>query len=282
MRGLAERGAGNFYFVEDASAATEVFTEEVDVFMSPIALDLQITAATSTGWQMREVVGTKQWRAGAASGDMTVPAVFFASRTSQTGEIGRRGGGSMIFINLDPTAAAVGKVADLTLSYRLPNTNEIITHNVSLDYDRPPTEAVEEPFLSYAEMAERFAMYNTFLGFRLATQMAAEGDYNCAMSVLSSTRSSAQSWNASHAIDSDIAADLELADLFIANLRAQGADSEFALSNCPAATNPHFPDGEGGWNTDEGYNHSMACSSGRANASWLLILGAVFLIRRRR
>ncbi|MBA2544626.1 MAG: VWA domain-containing protein [Deltaproteobacteria bacterium] len=280
MRGLAERGAGNFYFVEDASAATEVFTEEVDVFMSPIALDLQITAATSTGWQMGGVVGTKQWRAGAASGDMTVPAVFFASRTSQTGEIGRRGGGSMIFINLDPSAAAAGTVADLKLSYRLPNTNEIITHTVTLDYDRPPTEAVEEPFLSYAEMAERFAMYNTFLGFRLATQMAAEGDYNCAMSVLSTTRSSAQSWNASHENDPDIAADLELADLFIANLRAHGADSEFALSSCPAAENP--VSGEGEWNPDTGYNHPMACSSGRGNASWLLILGALLVIRRRR
>jgi MYXO-CTERM domain-containing protein len=230
---------------------------------------------------MQEVVGTKQWRAGAAQGDMQVPAVFFASRTSQTGEVGRRGGGSMIFINLDPSAAAAGKVADLTLSYRLPNTNEIISHSVSLDYDRPPTEAVEEPFLSYAEMAERFAMYNTFLGFRLATQMAASNDYNCAMSVLSQTRSAAQSWNASHQIDPDIAADVELADMFIANLRAQGADSEFALSNCPAAQDPHFPDGEGGWDPDA-YNHPMACSASHANAGWLLILGAVFLIRRRR
>ncbi len=279
MRGLAERGAGNFYFIEDASAATEVFTEEVDVFMSPIALDLEIRATTTSGWQMREVVGTKQWQPGSTSGEMRVPAVFFASRTSQQGEIGRRGGGSMIFVRLDPTTAGIGNVADLTLSYRLPNTNEVITHNVSLNYDRNPTEALEEPFLSYAEMAERYAMYNTFLGFRLATQMAAQGDFNCAASVLTSTKSNASAWNEIHGNDPDIAADLELADMFIGNLRAQGASAEFALSNCPAAEQP-FTD-EPGWNPDA-YNHPMACSSSTGSAGWLMILGALFFVRRRR
>jgi Ca-activated chloride channel family protein len=279
MRGLAERGAGNFYFVEDASAATEVFTEEVDVFMSPIALDLELEAATSTGWQMREVVGSKAWLPGASRGEMRVPAVFFASRTSQQGEVGRRGGGSMIFINLDPTVAAIGRVADLTLSYRLPNSTERITHTVALDYDRPPSEALEIPFLSYAEMSERYAMYNTFLGFRMATQMAAQGDFNCALSVLGATRTAVADWNATHGSDPDLAADIELADMFMGNLRAQGASSEWALSNCPAAGNPHGEEGE--WNPDA-YNHPMACSSGKANAGWLLILGAVFLIGRRR
>src|SRR5262249_47178297 len=44
MRGLAEQGAGNFYFLEDPSAATEVFTEELEYFMQPIALDIQLEA----------------------------------------------------------------------------------------------------------------------------------------------------------------------------------------------------------------------------------------------
>jgi len=287
MRGLAERGAGNFYFVEDASAATEVFTEEVDVFMQPIALDLEIHATTSSGWEMREVIGTKSWLAGATTGELRVPAVFFASRSSQQGEVGRRGGGSMIFIRLDPTVATIGDVADLTLSYRLPDTQEIITHDVKLNYDRAPTEALEEPFLSYAEMAERYAMYNTFLGFRLATQLAAVGDLDCAAAVLTSTRSNASAWNDSHGVDPDIAADLQLADMFLGNLRAQGASAEWALDSCPAAQDP-FADGgdwgEGGWN-DSAYNHPLACSSGKgASGGWLLILGAALTlgIRRRR
>lgn len=277
MRGLAERGAGNFYFVEDASAATEVFTEEVDVFMSPIALDLEIRATTTSGWQMREVIGTKQWVPGSTSGEMRVPAVFFASRTSQQGEVGRRGGGSMIFVRLDPTVAAIGNVADLTLSYRLPNTQEIITDKVTLNYDRPPTEALEEPFLSYAEMAERYAMYNTFLGFRLATELASIGDYNCAAATLQTTRASASAWNETHGQDPDIAADLQLAEMFLGNLRAKGANTDLSIESCPAAQDPFTEDPT--WNPDA-YNHPMACSSGKANASWLLILGALFFVRR--
>ncbi len=279
MRGLAERGAGNFYFVEDASAATEVFTEEVDVFMSPIALDLEIRATTSSGWRMTDVIGTKQWVPGSSTGEMRVPAVFFASRTSQQGEVGRRGGGSMIFVRLDPTAAAIGNVADLTLSYRLPNTQEIITDTVKLNYDREPTEALEEPFLSYAEMGERYAMYNTFLGFRLATELASIGDFNCAAATLQSTRNNASAWNETHGQDPDITADLQLAEMFLGNLRAKGANTDLSLDSCPSAQDPFNENPE--WNSDA-YNHPMACSSSKANASWLVILGALFIVRRRR
>ncbi len=278
MRGLAERGAGNFYFVEDASAATEVFTEEVDVFMSPIALDLEIHASTTSGWKMLEVVGSKSWLPGSTTGELRVPAVFFASRTSQQGEVGRRGGGSMIFVRLDPTTAGIGNVADLTLSYRLPNTNERIEHDVTLDYDRDPKEALEVPFLSYAEMAERYAMYNTFLGFRLATQMAAQGDFNCAASVLTTTKSNVVAWNDIHGNDPDLIADVELADMFLGNLRAQGASTEFSLANCPAAEQPFE---EPGWD-EEAYNHPMMCSSNAGKSGWLLILGALLFVRRRR
>jgi Ca-activated chloride channel homolog len=279
MRGLAERGAGNFYFVEDASAATEVFAEEIDMFMSPLALDLQIVATTSTGWQMREVVGTKLWQAGGTRGEMRVPAVFFASRTSQAGEVGRRGGGSMIFVRLDPTAAATGKVSDLTLTYRLPNSSEIITHTVSLDYDKDPNEELADPHLSYAGMAERYAMYNLFLGFRVATTQAAEGDYNCAASALGATRNNAELWNSTHGNDPDIAADIALADLFLQNLRSRGATGETSLGQCPTATDP-YPYDEG-YGEDYGYQ-PMACSSTKANAGWLLVLGALGLVIRRR
>src|SRR6187402_1339698 len=124
MRGLAERGAGNFYYVEDAAAATEVFTDELDYFMSPLALELQLDATAAAGWEMRGAVGSSLWVASTRSGSMTIPAVFLASRTSQTPDPsgGRRGGGSMIFIDLVATGTSPGRVADLRLSYRVPGT----------------------------------------------------------------------------------------------------------------------------------------------------------------
>ena len=86
MRGLAEHGAGNFYFLEDATAATEVFTEELDYFMSPLALDVQISRDRRRRLHVRR--GTSAATCGATTSDggsMSIPAVFVASRTSQSG-----------------------------------------------------------------------------------------------------------------------------------------------------------------------------------------------------
>jgi Ca-activated chloride channel homolog len=280
MRGIAERGAGNFYFVEDPAAATEVFTEEIDVFMSPIALDLQISATTNDGWEMAEVAGTKLWLSGPSSGEMSVPAVFFASRTSQQGEVGRRGGGSMIFIHMQPNTTSGGDVANLTLSYRLPGSTDRITETVTLDYTANPQETPADPYLFGPTMAERYAMYNVFLGFKLATQLADNGDYNCAAAVLGSTRTNAAAWNETHDNDPDIAADLELADMFLANLRSQGATGDVSLGACPAADNPYPEDGYG---DDAYYDQRYGCSSTKGGAGLLFVLGAVLAgIRRRR
>jgi MYXO-CTERM domain-containing protein len=151
---------------------------------------------------------------------------------------------------------------------------------VTLDYDRDPQQIPEQPFLSYPTMAERYAMYNVFLGFRLATQLA-QTDYNCAASVLGATRASALAWNETHGNDPDITADIQLADLFIANLRTAGATGETTLASCPAADNPYPDDGGYGYGNDVAYT-GMACSSSGANAGWLLVLGALLVVWRRR
>jgi len=295
MRGLAERGAGNFYYVEDATAATEVFTQELDYFLSPIALDLRIEATAAPGWEFKNVVGSTLWQAAPTSGSMQVPAVFLASRMDQGGgEPGRRGGGSMIFIHLNPLAHEAGKVADLVLSYRVPGQADRVTHTVSLDYQRDPQEMLEQPYLSNPEMAERYAMYNAFLGFKAATEYAAF-DWNCASAALAATRRHAQAWTAGHEADLDLAADIVLMDKFLANLGSVGATSEdpSILDACAAGSGPGGnPGGDGGWGgsndwppygEDDGHG-DLYCSAGDANPTWLLVLGAIAIvtIRRRR
>ncbi|MBS1120788.1 MAG: Myxococcales trans domain protein [Deltaproteobacteria bacterium] len=280
MRGLAERGAGNFYYVEDATAATEVFTEELDYFMSPLALDLRIEATAAPGWDFAEVVGSTLWTASPRTGSMQVPAVFVASRTSQgPGPMGRRGGGSMIFIHLNPTAHEAGKVAEITLSYRQPNSTERLTHTVSLDYDRDPTETLEQPYLSYPGMAERYAMYNLFLGFRLATEYATS-DWSCAAAALAATRQSAVAWNQTHE-DPDIALDLALLDQFLGNLGERGGHPDQGLATCPRATDP-YPPACTGRDCEQGNDLRCGCSTGRGGTTGLVIVGAVLAVMRRR
>lgn len=281
MRGLAESGAGNYYFLEDGSAASEVFTEELDFFMSPLALEVSIVGTTGAGWKFAETVGSKAVNTQSSQIQLDVPAVFLASRTSQAPTEGRRGGGSMIFVHLEPTANATSKVADLRISYRVAGSTERVSQTVSLDYAADPLETPEDPYLSGAEMAERYAMYNIFLGLRQATKSY---DLNCAVAALSATRQNAVAWNTRHE-DPDTAEDLMLIDQYIANLRAHGATTEGTayLGSCPEAQDPYYPDGPYGYGDDEVDGRVMYCSSGKAGAGWVVMLGAVlFAVRRRR
>jgi len=282
MRGLAEQGAGNFYFLEDPTAAREVFTEELDFFMQPIALDVQIDAAAGPGYRFGDTVGSHLWSATETHGSMSIPAVFVASRTSQSGEQGRRGGGSMIFIHMTPIAGNTGRVADLTLTFRAPGSLNLISQTVALDYAADPALTPEQPYLSAPEMAERFAMYNLFLGLRAATQSY---DPGCAVAVLNATRAGAVAWNRTHE-DPDTAADLMLIDQYLANLRAHGAtpESERPVSSCATASEP-YPDGQYPYGDDVGYSRApFACSAGGPSGGLPILLGAFAALglRRRR
>jgi Ca-activated chloride channel family protein len=274
MRGLAEHGAGNFYFLQDAAAATEVFSEELDYFVQPLALDVKLDAQAGLGYNFGEVVGSHLWASQPSFGAMAIPAVFVASRTGQTGG---RGGGSMIFINLSPTGTNVdGKVADITMSFQLPGQTQRISQAVTLSYPNDPQETPDPVFLSVPEMAERYAMYNMFLGLRFATESS---DYNCAVAALQATRSSAATWNATHE-DPDIASDISLIDQYIANLRENGASAtaETTLSNCSSVDDPYHP------NDGYGHGYGYACSAGGSPRGWFAIALAVLAVvaRRRR
>jgi MYXO-CTERM domain-containing protein len=206
---------------------------------------------------------------------MHIPAVFIASRTSQSDPMGRRGGGSMIFIHLDPTGHNTdGKVVDLTLTYHLPGSTEQITQTVTLAYPNDPSETPAETYLSAPEMAERYAMYNMFLGFRTATQSQ---DYNCAVVALDATRTNAEAWNATHE-DPDITADLALLDKFVANLDANSAtaDATTTFDSC-TMTNPYGDTAHG----KQAYD--FVCSSGGRPSGWIVVaLAGLLAVRRRR
>ncbi|MGE5180465.1 MAG: vWA domain-containing protein [Acidobacteriota bacterium] len=288
MRGLAEHGAGNFYFLEDASAATEVFMQELDYFLTPLALDLHVDAVAGPGYDFGEVVGSTLWQSTTRAGSMSIPAVFVASRTSpgpDPGTGGRRGGGSMLFIALQPNGMndSAGKVADLTLTYRLPGSGQVVTQTVTLAYPANPTDTPDPPYLSAPEMAPRFAMYNMFLGFRYATQQQPD----CAAAGLTATRAAAAAWNQTHE-NPDIASDLTYVDKYLANLKAYQYQSEPTLATCAQAG----PTGSGGYGSDWGSGDYYggdyeggdgACSAGGSpRALALVALGLVVALRRRR
>lgn len=289
MRGLAERGAGNFYFLEDAQAITEVFVDELTYFVTPLALGVQIEVLAGSSYDLGEVVGTRLWKTEGRSGSVFIPGVFVASRTDDQPDEpgGRRGGGGAIFLSMTPRDGvfeAPDEVARVRLSYRLPGETESIEQVITVRNPGDPGVVPDEDlYLSHQAMAEHYAAYNVFLGLRDATRSAA-WDYHCAMTILADLDRDLAAWNQEFA-DEDIAADRALIQQFMGNLELQGAriiDDASAVGQC---ANDGFFDPEIGelHGDDEVYLYACSASgSSGAAASWILVLLVLVALRRRR
>ena len=284
MRGLAERGAGSFYFLESPQAIAEVFSEELDYALEPLALEVAVELAADPRWQLGEVVGTRYWEGSTGRGGVVMPAVFVASRTSdQPGEYGRRGAGGALFVSLLPVSGSPwrvgGRVADVLLSYRLPGSSEILTQRVAVASEA--SSASDDPWLSAESMREHYAMYSMYLGLREATRQAA-WSYSCAAAALDRLDRRAATWN-QEASDEDIEADRALIARFRGNLAALGATP---VAGDYPATCPAQPPLDGYYPDDTEY-HLTYCSAagGGGGGSGLLALGVLIAfaqLRRRR
>jgi Ca-activated chloride channel family protein len=280
MRTLAEHGAGNYYFLEDAAAVNEVFTQELETYLTPLALDLTVSATSSAGYLLAEAIGGGLWTSNGYWGQTEIPAVFIASRDVQQPDPGRRGGGGSIFVDLYPVRNAIddGQVAQVSVSYRLPGSSEVITQTVDLTSTNPPGELSAETYVSTQAMMEHYAAYNLFLGLREATRLAAY-NYDCALSALTALRDSATRFNSVFA-DPDVTADIALIDQFSQNLIAAGADSEAAPTQ--GQCRGYFDDG-GDTIADGGAYGCADSGAGRGGAMTLLLVAAALLgVRRSR
>ena len=283
MRGLAERGAGNFYFLEDAAAVREVFVDELDYFVTPLAVSVRIEVEAGSAYDIGEVLGTRLWKASGESGEVFIPGVFVASRTdNQPDPDGRRGGGSAIFIDMKPRGgqfANPGEVARVRLTYRLPGSNQIFEQSITVNNPADPgVPPAEDIYLSHQAMAEHYAAYNIYLGLRDAARTA-QYDRNCALSRLETLDREIASWNAEFN-DADISADLVLVDKFMSNLQENGA---VAVDT----SDEYVCTGSGGGDEYYGDDEVYACSAAGQRAggitTWaLLALVLGLAVRRRR
>ena len=129
MRGLAEQGDGNYYFVEDAAAVDEVFSQEISYFTVPVAFDLELELSAGSDYRFVRAHGSSFWEDTADGGRLSVPSVFLAHRVSHDDVEpggGRRGGGSALLIELMPDVTPDGRepgearVAEITARFRSP------------------------------------------------------------------------------------------------------------------------------------------------------------------
>ncbi len=251
MRSLAERGSGNFYFLDDPSAIDEVFTEELDTFMVPIAQDLTIEVRTASGYRIASVTGATFWEAQNYGGSLWLPSVFLAARTTSTPhEEGRRGGGSKFYLELEPTGQT-GKNSDMVevhLSYRGAADREI--HEQVVRLSDPNGTETTDPYYEWTGMEKATAVFLLYKGLHRACEEA-QWSYDKALGLLMTLRSQAEEWQYT-AEDADMADDLALVDQFIANLQARGA----------------YPDYDYGETMYCGTDTATMCSTAPAQASW--------------
>jgi Ca-activated chloride channel family protein len=283
MSGLAERGAGNFYFLEDPQAIEEVFTEELDYFVEPLALSVTIEVRATGDHLLGEVIGTKLWFAEGQVGSMHLPALFRASRTSdQPGEGGgRRGGGGTLFIEMQPIQGlATGDIAEVRMRYRPIDSEEYVEQSILVSHPADPAVSPEDAFYSHEAMAKQHAMYNLYLGLRAAADES-QDHYNCALARLRDLDARAAAWNL-ELKDEDIEADRDLIQTFMANLRSQGAQDVPEGQFCEG--DPWLGPGD---QDDVYYNEGpLGCSAGGhgtgAGMLMLLLCSAALVLASRR
>lgn len=245
MRALSEVGAGNFYFLEDAKAVAEVFTEEVKTMLFPIALDVTIQVTMGDGYLLGGAYGTRGWTATPTGGQIDIPTLFLARRTDAKDPIesGRRGGGGAIMIELIPLAglanAALLDVGTLEIAWTHPKTGVRHTRKSVLHSTQGPGDLPAGGVFTHKTAEKGFVMLNLFVGLRLAAELAADSDPGAGIGVLQALRTAVQGWLKDNP-DPDIADDLKYVGLFIDVLQAQPAQFQTPIA---PASNP-WPGGD--------------------------------------
>ncbi len=226
MRGLAEQGDGNFYFVEHADAVEEVFTEELSYFTVPVAFDIELNLRPGTDYMLRRAYGSSFFEIEDDIGRLEVPSVFLAHRVAHDdvggGEGGtRRGGGSALLIELMPLPNAQEhvmntEVATIDVTFREPGTDRIIEQRSEMIYPYPAPHLVREGFFENAIVEKSFVMLNVFAGIATACdQFHLERDPSGAIAMLQRLRAAVADYEDSAnggEGDVDIQYDIELLD----------------------------------------------------------------------
>jgi Ca-activated chloride channel family protein len=188
MRELALLADGNFYFLENAGAVSEVFDEELSFFTVPIAFDLSLSVRAGEDYEFGRAVGSPLWENVDNGGTLEVPSVFVAHRESDddiTEDGGRRGGGSALLLELMPRLRSAAEmeegqesadIAVIDVSFREPGSDEVVEDTVIVNYPNPPWITPGEGFFDNANsesndvtvVTKSFVMLNIFVGIEQA------------------------------------------------------------------------------------------------------------------
>ena len=228
MRSISETGSGNFYFVEDPAAVEEVFTEEIQTFLVPLATDVKMNFEVGDGYRIGGIYGTKRSKFSRERGEITIPSLFIAHRESTSEpNSGRRGGGGAILIQLIPSITPPDgydplAIGIFSMEYTVPDTGDVVRQSKQIISPVHPDEVSGASGFNSETISKAFVMLNLFVGMQMATERAETGDYNSALAILNQLEHPSEWWVTTYQ-DSDIQDDLGILRKFMDNLKAAGA-----------------------------------------------------------
>ena len=237
MRGLAEIGGGNHYFLENVQSVEEVFVEEIEYFVSPIATNLRIELQAGEAYGLREVFGTSMQEVNGDTAVIRYPNVTVAHRRSHDDqERGRRGGGGALMVELTPhrgwrdlNGIDISEVTSMRLFYTPAGEVLGVESELMVEYPFEPGELQDGGFFSVdrddmgtSSVEKGFVMLNVFVGFRMAAERAARGDLDGALVVLDDLGAALTEWLGANN-DLDISDDHRILLQFKDVLRDNGA-----------------------------------------------------------
>jgi Ca-activated chloride channel family protein len=240
MRELSEVGAGAFYFLEDPSAVDEVFVEEVESFLVPLAEDVRIDVDITDGWTLRNVYGTKQFALDGNRADIDIASLQIAHRLDDDdNEMGRRGGGGAMILELLPTGIETGgEVGAVQISYREAQSGDVVAQDIAVTSPLDPFETPPEGYFGHQSAEKSFVMLNIYVAFQMAATRASVGDDSAALAVLRAVEAGVSDWLTENP-DFDIEDDLKYVRLFIENLEARGGGQSETPEPVPPEPWPH-------------------------------------------
>lgn len=234
MSGLAQQGDGNFYFLENAAAVEEVFTEELSYFTVPVAFDVHLRVREGSDFTMRRAFGSPLFTETEDGGRLDVPSVFLAHRVAHDDVgpgNGRRGGGSALLIELMPVAEPSAEAGEATvgvveIEFREPGSDAIIRQQVEVRSPDAPGTLRAEGFFENRIVEKSFVMLNIYVGMVMASEaFHVERAPAAAIGILQRVVAAAADYEDSAndgAGDVDIALDIELMLDFIRVIEANG------------------------------------------------------------
>ncbi|MEM6732694.1 MAG: VWA domain-containing protein, partial [Myxococcota bacterium] len=229
MRDLALQSDGNFYFVEDASAVEEVFTEELAYFTVPIARDVEISVEVGPLYDFGAAHGSSLWESVDRGGQLELASVFVAHREAAedvSGDNNRRGGGSRLLVEIMPNGLAQGDeasaiVARVDLRFTDPTTGAVASQSQNIVFPFSPAVTPDTGLFETPMVEKSFVVLNLFVGLQQAVSAFHLGEPGEALDVLVGLVAAARDYEDSANDgqgDLDIRLDIELMETLIGNI----------------------------------------------------------------